>query len=109
MVGYIYLAVAIVAEVTGTVALKLSDGFSNLLPSVVVVVGYAVAFLALARTLKEGMPVGVAYAIWAAVGIALIAVIGAAFLGEAFTFTTAAGLGLIIGGVTVLELGRAAQ
>jgi small multidrug resistance pump len=106
--AYLLLAVAIGAEVMGTVALKFSNGFSNLWPSLVVVLGYGVAFYMLALVLKAGLPVGVAYAIWAAVGVALIAVIGALFLGEALPPVAIAGLVLVIAGVVLLELGRAA-
>jgi small multidrug resistance pump len=101
----VLLGIAIVAEVTGTVSLKLSDGFSKLVPSVLVVLGYGLSFTALAALLKSGFPVGVAYAIWAAVGVAAVALIGAAFLHEPFTLTMAAGLVLVIGGVVLLELG----
>lgn len=61
---YLMLALAILSEVVGTVSLKLSEGFSKPLPSIVVVIGYAGAFVVLASVLKMGMPVGVAYAIW---------------------------------------------
>jgi small multidrug resistance pump len=103
---YLYLAAAIVAEIAATVSLKLSDGFSKLWPSVVVVVGYAIAFTALSRALKLGMPVGVAYAVWSAVGVAAVAIIGWKFLGETLNPTMVIGLALIIGGVVTLELGR---
>jgi len=72
---YVYLAISIVAEVIGTSALKASDGFTKLWPSVVVVVGYGVAFHFLALTLKT-IPIGVAYAIWAGAGISLVAIVG---------------------------------
>ena len=103
---YLYLAAAIVGEIAATVSLKLSEGFSRLWPSVVVVVGYAVAFTALSRALKLGMPVGVAYAVWSAVGVAAVAIIGWRFLGETLNPTMVIGLALIIGGVVTLELGR---
>ena len=103
---YVYLAAAILGEITATVSLKLSDGFSRLWPSVLVVVGYALAFTALSRALKLGMPVGVAYAVWSAVGVAAIALIGWRFLGETLNPTMVIGLALIIGGVVTLELGR---
>ncbi|MEV4311664.1 SMR family transporter [Actinocrispum sp. NPDC049592] len=106
MPPYLLLAVAIVGEVSATTALKLSDGFTRLVPSVVVVVGYLVAFGVLSRLLKDGFPVGVAYAIWAAAGIAAVALIGAVFLNEPVTWTMIGGLALIIGGVVLLELGR---
>lgn len=103
---YLYLAAAIAGEIAATVSLKLSEGFTRLWPSVVVVVGYAIAFTALARALKMGMPVGVAYAVWSAVGVAAVAVIGWRFLGETLNPTMLVGLALIIGGVVTLELGR---
>ena len=103
---YLLLAAAIVAEIGATVSLKLSEGFTRLWPSVVVVVGYAIAFTALSRALKSGMPVGVAYAVWSAVGVAAVAIIGWRFLGETLNPTMVIGLALIIGGVVTLELGR---
>lgn len=105
MSPYVLLAAAIAAEVTGTVSLKYAEGFTRLVPSAVVVVGYGTAFYLLAQVLKAGLPVGVVYAIWSAIGVALVAVIGAAFLGERMNFTMVVGLVLIIGGVVLLELG----
>ncbi|WP_191247358.1 DMT family transporter [Amycolatopsis deserti] len=107
MVAYILLALAIAAEVTATVSMKLSEGFTKLWPSVVVVAGYLVAFAALASVLKRGMPVGVAYAIWAAVGVAAVAIIGVLFLGEPVNLTIVAGLALVVGGVVLIEVGSA--
>jgi small multidrug resistance pump len=106
MPAYLLLAIAIVGEVSATTALKLSENFTKLVPSVVVVVGYLIAFGMLSRLLKDGFPVGVAYAIWAAAGIAAVALIGALFLNEPVTWTMAGGLLLVIGGVVLLELGR---
>lgn len=108
MYPYLLLTVAIGAEVTGTLALRFSDGFSKLGPSLLVVAGYGLAFFMLSLVLKAGMPIGVAYAVWAAAGVALIATIGAVFLSESLTPTMIAGLGLVIAGVVLLELGRAA-
>ncbi|MER7013121.1 multidrug efflux SMR transporter [Saccharopolyspora sp. NPDC000359] len=105
--AYLVLAVAILSEVLATVSLKLSEGFSKPIPSVLVVVGYAIAFSALASVLKLGLPVGVAYAIWAGAGVALVAIIGAVFLGESITAVQVVGIALIIGGVIALELGGA--
>ena len=107
MAAYLLLALAIVAEVSGTVSLKLTEGFTKPLPSIVVVVGYGVAFTALALVLKLGMPIGVAYAIWAAAGVALVAIIGVVFFGDKMTLAMIGGLALIIGGVVLLELGAA--
>ncbi|MFC4005434.1 DMT family transporter [Prauserella oleivorans] len=108
MGAYLLLAGAIVAEVTATISLKLSEGFSRTGPSIVVVAGYAAAFVCLGLALKT-MPVAVAYAIWAAVGVALVAVIGAVFFKEAMNPTMVLGLALVIGGVVLLELGRSVQ
>ena len=102
---FVVLGMAILSEVLGTVSLKLADGFTRPLPSLLVVLGYGGAFVALAHVLKSGLPVGVAYAIWSAVGVALVAIIGAAFLGERLTLVQVLGVGLIIAGVTALELG----
>ena len=100
---YLLLAGAILAEVLGTTALKFSHGFSRLWPSVATVVGYGISFVLLAQTLKS-MAVGTAYAIWSAVGTALIVLIGILFLGERLTVARMAGIALIIVGVVVLNL-----
>jgi small multidrug resistance pump len=103
---WFWLAGAIVAEVTGTVALRFSEGFSRLWPSVVVVAGYGTAFFSLSQALNRGVPIGVAYGIWAAAGVALIAVIGALFLKEPLSWVQVGGIALVIAGVLALELGR---
>jgi len=102
---WLFLAGAIVFEVAATTALKLSEGFSRLLPSVVVVVGYVVAFGMLSQALNRGMGIGVAYGVWAAAGVALVAIVGALFLGESLTWVQAGGIALVIAGVLALELG----
>jgi small multidrug resistance pump len=102
--SYLLLAFAIVSEVIATSALKASDGFSRLVPSVVVVVGYAGAFYALSLSLKAGLSVGVAYAIWSGVGIILIAAIGALAYGERPDAPAVVGFVLIVAGVVVLNL-----
>jgi len=102
---WVLLAGAILSEVAGTIALRLSDGFSRWVPSIVVVVGYLLSFVLLAQVLKRGMPVGVAYGIWAAVGVSLVALIGAAFLGEPLTWIQVGGLVLVIIGVAAVESG----
>jgi small multidrug resistance pump len=98
---------AITSEVTGTLALRMSNGFTRLLPSVVVVIGYVVAFGLLSQVLRRGMAVGVAYGIWSAIGVAAIAVIGAAFLGDRLSWLQVVGIALVILGVGALEFGRA--
>ncbi|GAA0993079.1 DMT family transporter [Nocardiopsis tropica] len=104
---WFWLVGAIAAEVTATTSLKLSEGFSRLIPSVVVVVGYVAAFAMLSQALARGMDLGVAYGVWAAAGIALVAVIGALFLGESLTWIQVGGIALVIGGVMALEMGGA--
>ncbi|MFD0268505.1 DMT family transporter [Streptomyces sp. NPDC127106] len=103
---YVLLAAAIAAEVAGTTAMKFSDGFTKLWPSLATVVGYLVAFTLLAQTLKS-MSVGTAYAIWAGVGTAAIAAIGMVFMGEAATAAKLAGIALIIAGVVLVNLSGA--
>ncbi|ADH69914.1 MULTISPECIES: multidrug efflux SMR transporter [Nocardiopsis] len=102
---WLWLAGAIIAEVIATTSLKLSEGFSRPLPSVVVVVGYVGAFLMLSQSLTRGINLGVAYGVWAAVGIALVAVIGTLLFGESLTWVQIGGIALIIAGVMALELG----
>ncbi|MBO4257325.1 DMT family transporter [Streptomyces sp. NPDC002144] len=104
--GYLFLGTAIAAEVGATTAMKYSEGFSRLVPSVLTVLGYIVSFVLLAQTLKT-LSVGTAYAIWSGVGTAAIATIGLLFFGEGMTVTKAAGMALIIVGVVVLNLGGA--
>ncbi|MGQ4385709.1 DMT family transporter [Streptomyces sp. SAS_270] len=104
--GYLLLAGAIAAEVAATTAMKFSEGFSRLWPSLITFAGYVIAFALLAQTLKT-VSVGTAYAIWAGVGTAAIAAIGMVFLGEGLNAAKLAGIALIIGGVVVLNMGGA--
>jgi small multidrug resistance pump len=103
---YVLLAGAIVAEVLGTTAMKASDGFSKLWPSVWTAVAYLVSFALLAQTLKS-MAVGTAYAIWSAFGTALVVAIGVVFFGESTSVVRMLGIALIIGGVVLLNLSSA--
>lgn len=100
---WILLIGAITAEVTATSALKLSNGFSKLAPSLVVAVGYITSFVLLALALKK-MDVSVAYAIWSGVGTAAVAVIGIVAMKEPLTVAKVAGVLLIITGVATLNL-----
>lgn len=102
-IGYLYLAIAIAAEVVATSALKASDGFSKTGPSIVVAVGYGIAFYFLSLVLKT-VPVGVAYAIWSGVGIVLIALIGWLFMKQSLDPGALAGIALIVAGVLVIQL-----
>ncbi|WP_016907181.1 DMT family transporter [Streptomyces xiaopingdaonensis] len=100
---YLTLTGAIIAEVLGTTAMKYSDGFTKLWPSLGTALGYVLAFALLAQTLKT-LPIGTAYAIWSGMGTAAIAVIGMLFVGEAMTAAKVGGLLLVIAGVVVLNL-----
>ncbi|MCX7184366.1 MAG: SMR family transporter [Nitrosospira sp.] len=100
---WLFLLIAIVSEVIATSALKASDGFTQLWPSLVVVAGYATAFFFLALTLRT-MPVGVAYAIWSGVGIVLITLIAWRVFGQTLDVPALIGLGLIVAGVVVLNV-----
>ena len=101
--SYLFLAAAIVAEVIATSALKASEGFSKTLPSIIVGVGYGVAFWCLSQTLKT-IPVGVAYAIWSGAGIFLISAVGWILFGQKLDAPAIIGMGLIIAGVVVMQL-----
>lgn len=100
---YVLLAIAIVAEVIATSALRASEGFSRLLFSVVVIVGYGIAFYCLSLTLKS-IPVGVVYAVWSGVGIVLISLVAVVLYRQIPDLPAIIGLGLIISGVVVLNL-----
>lgn len=101
--NWIYLAIAIVSEVIATSLLKSSDGFRHLLPSVVVVIGYAVAFYFLSLTLRT-IPIGIAYAIWSGVGIVLITVVGWVAYGQKLDGVAIVGIVLITAGAIILNL-----
>ena len=99
---WVYLLIAITGEVVGTSALKASQGFTVLLPSLTVVLGYAVAFYFLSLTLDR-IPVGIAYALWSGIGIVLITAVGWLWLGQAMDAPAVIGLGLIVAGVAVIN------
>ena len=101
--AWVFLVIAIVAEVIGTSFLKASAGFTKPLPSLMVVLGYGAAFYFLSLTLTT-IPVGIAYAVWSGVGITLIAAVGWLFLGQKLDAAAIAGMGLILAGVVVLNL-----
>ena len=102
-IQYVFLAAAIISEVIGTSALAASDRFSELIPSVIVVIAYGLAFYFLGLTLKF-MPVGIVYAIWAGLGIALIALVGWVLFDQTLDLAAIAGITLIVAGVVVINL-----
>ena len=101
--GWVWLGIAIAAEVTATLALRASDGFTRWWPSVVVVVGYGAAFILLSQVLKT-IGVGLAYATWSGLGTAGAAIGSWLVFGERFSGLAIAGIALIIVGVGVLSL-----
>lgn len=98
-----HLALAIVAEVIATSALKAANGFSQLVPSLVVIAGYGTAFYCLGLALRS-VPLGIAYAIWSGAGTALIALIGVVLYKQSLDAAAMLGIGLIVAGVLVLNL-----
>lgn len=101
--NWLFLFVAIVSEVIATSALKSSEGFSRFWPSVIVVVGYGIAFYCLALTLRV-IPMGVVYAIWSGVGIVLITLVGWLLFDQKLDLPALLGIGLIAAGVVVMNV-----
>lgn len=107
MMTYVLLIGAIASEVVATMSLRASEGFSKPQLKVLVAVGYIAAFTALSFALQRGLPLGVAYGIWAASGVALVAHLSWPVFGESLTPVQGAGIALVIAGVLTLELGAA--
>ena len=101
--AYLYLAIAIIAEVVATNALKASEEFTRLGPSIIVVLGYSAAFYFLSLVLKT-MPVSVAYAIWSGVGIVLIAIVAVIMFKQVPVILAIVGMVLIVSGVVVINV-----
>lgn len=101
--NYLYLGIAIVAEVIGTTFMKESEGFTKLAPAIVTAVAYVIAFYFLSLTLRT-IPTGIAYAIWSGTGIVLIASAAWAFQGQKLDTPAILGIGLIISGVVVMNV-----
>lgn len=102
MQHWLLLGIAIVSEVIATSALKAAEGFTRPLPSLVVVIGYGIAFYCLSLVLRT-LPVGVVYAIWSGAGVALIALAGWLLYGQALDLPAVVGMTLIVAGVIVLN------
>ena len=101
--AWIYLFIAGVLEVVWAFYMKQSEGFTRLWPSVIVALGYGIAFLCLSLTLST-IPTGVAYAIWSGAGIVLVSAIAWIFLGQKLDAPALIGMGLILAGVLVINL-----
>ena len=100
---WIFLGIAILSEVTATTALKYSDGFKNIIPSIVVVLGYGVCFYFLSLAIKQ-IPIGITYAIWSGVGITLITLLGFFVFKQKIDIPAIIGLSFIIVGIVVIKL-----
>ena len=107
MLTYGLLAAAILCEVAGTLSLRASEGFSKPGYTLIFVIGYVIAFSLLALVLQRGLPVSKSYAIWAGVGVGLVAALSVPIFGESISAVQLAGLALVIGGVLAIELGGA--
>lgn len=105
MLSWVLLVAAILTEVAATVALRASDGFSRLIPSSIVVGGYLLSFWFLAVILNRGMNLGIVYAAWSAIGVALIVLIDMIWFDERLTTIQTVGLFAVVVGVAALELG----
>ncbi|HCP53993.1 MULTISPECIES: DMT family transporter [Pseudomonas] len=103
MSGYLYLAIAITAEVIATTSMKALNGFSKPLPLLLVIVGYAISFWMLSLVVKT-IPVGVAYAVWAGLGIVLVSIAAAVLYQQTLDLAAIAGMALIIAGVVVIQM-----
>ncbi len=100
----IFLLLTIGFEVLGTVSLKLSQGFTRLTPSILVVVGYGLSFYLLSLLLKQNVPIGIIYAIWSGLGTAAIALIGVWLWDERLSLPAIFGIALVIIGVALINL-----
>lgn len=101
--NWLYLFLAIIAEVIATLALRGAEGFTKLIPSVIAIVGYAVAFYLLALTMKT-IPVGISYAIWSGVGIVLVSILALWLFNQTLDKPAVIGMAMILGGVLVINL-----
>ncbi|ORF36580.1 SMR family transporter [Snodgrassella alvi] len=100
---WIFLSIAILAEIFATSMLKLSNGFTRLMPSICSILGYIISFYSLAQTLKT-MPVGIAYAVWSGVGIVCVSIIAWIKFGQKLDMPAIIGIGLVLAGVIVINL-----
>jgi small multidrug resistance pump len=100
---YIYFAAAIISEVVATSALKASEQFTKLTPSLIVIIGYCISFYLVTLVLRT-IPVGITYAIWAGVGIVLVALVGAILYKQIPDIPAVIGMGLIVAGVVIINV-----
>jgi small multidrug resistance pump len=101
--NYVYLFVAIACEVVATSALKAAEGFSRLWPSLIVIIGYGLAFYFLSLTVRS-IPLGIAYAIWSGIGIVLIALVGWLIYHQSLDPPALIGMAMILAGVLIINI-----
>lgn len=109
MPTWLLLAAAIAFEVTATAFLRVTDGFTKLWPSLVVIACYSVSFYLLALILRTGIPAGIVYAVWSAFGIALVTLVGIAAFDDKITPVTGVGLAVIVVGVVLVQIGHVGE
>ncbi|MCK9248156.1 MAG: multidrug efflux SMR transporter [Solirubrobacteraceae bacterium] len=107
--AWVFLGAAIMSEITATLSLRQSEGFSRIGWSVIVVVGYSVSFFLLSQALQRGMSLAVAYGIWSAIGVTAIAIIGWVAFHEGLSGLQIAGIALVAAGVAALQSGGVAH
>jgi small multidrug resistance pump len=101
--GHIYLVIAVVAEVIATSALKVSEEFSKPIPTIIVIIGYGIAFYLLTLVLRT-IPIGIAYALWSGLGIVLVAIVGTFYYKENLDPPAILGIGLILVGIFIVNI-----
>lgn len=106
--AWVYLVAAIAFEIVGTLSLKASEGFSKVLPSVGVAVGYVIAFILMAQAMKE-LQVGITYAVWSGLGIIGASVGSYLVFGESLSRMTLIGMTIVIFGIVIMNLGGASH
>lgn len=105
MTLWVMLASAIALEVTATLFLRVSDGFTRLWPSLIVIVGYGASFLLLSLILRTGIAIGVVYAIWSAFGVTFVTLLGIAFFDDRISLMSGIGIAVVALGVVLVQLG----
>jgi small multidrug resistance pump len=100
--NWVFLLIAIVGEVTATTSMKISDGFSKLIPSLITIVGYGISFYFLSLALRD-IPISIAYAVWAGVGIIFVSAIGYFYFKQSFDVPGVIGIALILCGVVIVN------
>ena len=103
------LTAAIALEVVGTVFLRISDGFTKLIPAAIVIVAYTASFVLLSWILRTGVPIGIVYAIWSAVGVTIVTLLGMALFDDKISLVSGLGIVIVIVGVVLVELGSSGE